>query len=549
MLEFIFIKFYFLLKKLILKNDLKNKAHYYKMSAIVENTLFTTQVINFDPVDLNTQLVPVPLTGDIKFGILNLKALSSPLTQETLEFMFELDRSGSMSDICSDGRTKMQHIIHTMSNIVTYFRENPALKVFITVEAFDDKLYSIVARTNVTEKNYKEIIKKIEDLTPRGSTDIGIALDRVKEISAKLREQFPDHKLNHIFMTDGQITQGVTNYYKLSALVDPEITNAFIGFGIDHDASLLNALSTGVNSNYYFIDKLENAGLVYGEILHGIVYRFLTDVVINISEGLIYNFRTNEWVTSLSVGEIVSESNKAYHVISNSPAVCSAQLTCRRVSDGTEENIGIFKEEDTDLTKYVFRQQNQQHLYAVKEFITKKKSDNYLIDEIERDTINNEKYKLKQILTDYFKELKKYVADNNLSDDVFYQNLCDDIYISIQTFTTTHGVMYVNSRLESQGTQRAYNVTNVPIRESRHYGARHGIRRQNAICTNQMDPDNEEYADEEDQELDPILNHQISSSVSTPYRSCSQTAVMRSVSNNTNNFEEDEEKEDFTLPV
>jgi hypothetical protein len=516
------------------------------MSSIVENTLFTKQAINFDPVDLNTQLVPVPLTGDIKFGILNLKALSSPLTEETLEFIFQLDQSGSMSDICSDGRTKMQHIIHTMSNIVTYFRENSALKVFITVEAFDDKLYSIVERTNITEENYNEIIKKIEYLRPRGSTDIGIALNRVKEISAKLREEFPDHKLNHIFMTDGQITQGVTKYDTLSALVDPEITNAFIGFGTDHDAGLLNALSAGVNSNYYFIDKLENAGLVYGEILHGIVYRFLTDVVINISEGLIYNFRTNEWANSLSVGEIVSESNKTYHIVSNSPAVCYAELICRRVSDGTEENFVMFKEDDIDVTKYVFRQRTQQHLYSVNEFIVKKNrnKDICLMDQDQCDIINNEKHKLKTALTDYFTELNKYMEDNNLSDDVFYKNLCDDIYISIQTFTTAHGVMYVTSRLESQGSQRAYNVTNVPTRErGHHYGQRQCIRRQHALCgSNQMDPDNE--YDEEDTIDEPVqLSYQISSSVSTPYRSCSQTAVMRAVSSNS------EEEDDFILPV
>lgn len=507
------------------------------MSSIVANTLFTSQVINFDTANLDTQLVPVSLTGDIKFGILNLKALSSPLTLEILECVFQLDRSGSMTDICSDGRTKMQHIIHTMSNIVIYFRENPDLNVFITVEAFDDKLYSIVERTNVTEENYKEIIKKIENLSPKDSTDIGKALNRVGEITAKLRTQFPDHKINHIFMTDGQITKGETNLDKLYALVDPEITNAFIGFGTDHDASLLNALSTGANSNYYFIDKLENAGLVYGEILHGIVYRFLTDVVINISEGLIYNFKTNQWATSLSVGEIVSESNKTYHVVSNSPAACSAQLICRRVLDGTEANIVILREEDMDLTKYIFRQRTQQHLYAAKEFITRKKNMDNSSDQ--HDNIRNEKNNLKQTLTDYLTELKKYMEDNNLNDELFYKNLCDDIYIAIQTFSTNYGEMYVNARLTSQGTQRAYNVTNVPrIEKAIHY---RGIRRQNALFSNQNDPD-----DDEDQY--DTLNHQVSSSISSPYRSSSQTGVMRAVSNNITNIE-DEDESAFTLPV
>ena len=507
------------------------------MSSIVANTLFTKQGLIFEPIYLNTQLVPVPLTGDVYFGILDLKAFSSLLTQDILEFVFQVDRSGSMTDMCSDGRIKMQHIIHTISNIVTYFRENPTINVFITIEAFDDKLYSIVKRTNVTEENYKEIIKKIENLTPKGSTNIGTALNRVSEITTQLKTQFPDHKINHIFMTDGQITQGETNYDKLTALVNPEITNAFIGFGADHDASLLNALSAGVNCNYYFIDQLENAGLVYGEILHSIVYRFLTDVVINISEGLIYNFNTNDWATSLSVGEIVSESIKTYHVISNSPTVCSAELICRRVLDGTEENVVILREEDIELTKYIFRQRTQQHLYAAKEFINKKKNMiKSLINEVQSDNIINEKNNLKQTLVNYLTEIKKYMNDNNLSDDLFYKNLCDDIYISIQTFNTHYGEMYVKARLTSQGTQRAYNVTNIP--EQINFNG--SIRRQNALCHNldvQYDEDN-----------DITLEHNVSSCVKSPYRSSSQTGVMRAVSNNITNIENEDESE-FTLPV
>ena len=476
------------------------------MSSIVANTLFTKQVLNFDPTNLNTQLVPVPLTGIIKFGVLDLKALSSPLTQEILEIVFQLDRSGSMIDICSDGRSKMLHIIHTIS-------------------------------TNVTEENYKKIITKIENLTPKGNTNIGLALNRVSEIATQLRTQFPDHKINHIFMTDGEITQGETNYDNLRALVDTEITNAFIGFGINHDATLLNALSIGSNSNYYFIDKLENASLVYGEILHGIIYRFLTDVVITISEGLIYNFKTNEWAISLSIGEIVSESSKTYHIVSNSPTACSAQLICRRVLDGTEESIIIITGQDMDVTKYIFRQRTQQHLYAVKEFIIRKKKMDNFSDQY--DNIKTEKNNLKQILTDYLTELKKYMEDNNLSNDLFYKNLCDDIYIAIQTFSTNYGELYVNERLTSQGTQRAYNVTNIP--EQINFNG--SIKRQHALCRNQLDPVND-FSDEDQYDT---LNHTVSSSVKSPYRSSSQTGVMRAVSNNITNIEENEEE--CMLPV
>jgi hypothetical protein len=347
-------------------------------------------------------------------------------------------------------------------------------------------------------------------------------------------------------MTDGLITQGVSNYQLLSKLVDQEITNAFIGFGLDHDATLLNTLSDGVSSNYYFIDKLENAGLVYGEILHGIVYRFLTNVVINISEGLIYNFKTNEWTTSLTVGEIVSESNKIYHIVSNNPEICTVELTYRKVVDGTEENIIILREEDADLTKYIFRQRTQQHLYAAKEFIVRNKqnNDNWCIKSSQDDDNKAEKQKLKAILIEYLTELKKYMTDNNLMDDSFYKNLCDDIYISIQTFSTNYGEMFVTARITSQGTQRAYNVTTIPRRE-----ISRGIRRQ-TVCQLRRQiacDDDNNFDDDEDQ--DDTLNHMVSSSVTTPYRSSSQTGVMRSISNHTVDIEEEDNPSEYALPV
>ena len=337
-------------------------------------------------------------------------------------------------------------------------------------------------------------------------------------------------------MTDGVISQGVTNHKILSKLIDQDIINVFIGFGFDHDSSVMNALSDGPNSSYYFIDKLENAGFVYGEILHGVVYRFLTDVVITINEGLIYNFKTNEWATSLAVGEIVSESNKTYHIISNNPSICSAELTFRKVVDNIQDNIVILREEDVDLTKYIFRQRTQQHLYRAKEFITKNRSepDMWPVEQ-QIDSTTSEKQQLKIQLTDYLTELKKFMTDNSLMDDLFYKNLCDDIYISIKTFSTNYGEMYVNARLTSQGTQRAYNVTKIPEIVERGCG----IKRQNACGWS-----NNNFDDEED-----TIDHEVSTSVTTPYRSSSQTGVMRSISNTTAaDIEELEEPEEPKEP-
>ena len=459
------------------------------------------------------------------FGLLSLKAVSCPLTTLEQDFVFQIDCSGSMSDICSDGRTKMQHILHTLKNMILYFKENSSLKVNVTIHAFDDIIYKIVERTSVDEITYDSIIAKVDTITPRSCTNIEKALQDTKEYMSKLLEQYPTTKKTHIFMTDGQATAGNSKHTCLSELVDNTNTNIFIGFGLDHDAALLNAVSEGKKSSYYFIDKLENAGLVYGEILHGIVYKFLENVEISITDGIIYDYNTNTWNSTLMVSDVASESSKFYHVIGNTTSV--VQVTGKRADNGIDIISFIpIQEEPTDLTKYIYRQRTQQILFKINKHNREKNdSENY-------DLIREQRKKLKAEMQEFFDELKKYISDNNLTDDVLLKNLCDDIYICHRTFGTTHGDMYCTARGNSQGQQRAYTATHLP--ES--YNA---IKRQNALFRSSNRISNDE--DEENFDEYDVLQHHVSDSTDTPYRTQTLTQVMRSVSAGANNNEYEEE--------
>ena len=104
-----------------------------------QNTIcFETRLINY-------QKINIPLENS-HFGILDFKAISSNEVNDTIEFLFVIDCSGSMSDKCSDGRTKMQHIIHTLKNMVIFFKDHPNINLFVTINAFDSEFYHIVER-------------------------------------------------------------------------------------------------------------------------------------------------------------------------------------------------------------------------------------------------------------------------------------------------------------------------------------------------------------------------------------------------------------------
>ena len=433
--------------------------------------LFIEKSLQFQTENINVELIPIPIQ-DAKFGILKLNANSAPMNQEVHEFIFMVDRSGSMSDMCSDGRDKMQHIIHTLKNMIIYFKDNKSAKVFINVYTFDDKIEEIVERTHIDEENFDSIIAKINRINPRNSTNIEKALISIKTSIDNIQLKNPTHNICNIFMTDGEATAGNCNFDYLSGLVDRTITNAFIGFGVEHDAVLLNSVANGDNSSYYFIDKLENSGIVYGEILHGILYKVLSNVTIECSNCLIYDYKNNLWCDSLKVEDIVSESNKVYHFVSTKPNECRILLKAKANKGNNTTKYGFFifnKDEPLDLSKYVFRQRTLQLLYKINQFIQKKNSTkrNFGVfrgfDNIDdNSSIVHEQNSLKKEMKNFMDEMKKFMNDNNLNDDGIMKNLCDDVYISYRTFTTKFGAMYNCARQTSQGTQRCYAVNHTP---------------------------------------------------------------------------------------
>ena len=512
--------------------------------ANLDTELFLEKILKFEDKNINVEDISVPIV-DAKFGILNLKATNSSPTQEELEFIFMIDCSGSMSDKCSDGRSKMQHIVHTVKNMILYFKENSSIKAHITVDAFDDKIYKIVERCSVKGDNYEAIIEKVDRIYPRQSTNIELALLEVKNNISDIKIAHPSHTVVSIFMTDGEATDGNTNHGYLSEIVDRTVKNVFIGFGIDHDTTLLNAVSDGENSSYYFVDKLENSGLIYGEILYGIVYKLLTDVEITIQNGLIYCFKNNEWVQSIRVGEIASEADKIYHIASTTPESCLAILSAKRTTDLSDIQITISKQEPAeDLTKYIYRQRTLQHLYIVGDFLKRKRLTEGSSSMTFRaqifltpipNNLKEEEKTIRENLHLFIEEMKKYMNDNGLNNDKIMKNLCDDIYISYRTFGTRHGAMYNNARQTSQGTQRCYTVSHTPeetatqnlFGTSRINGLSLPIprlQRHSAIS----------FIGDNDLNDLPQLNHILSDLGDAPYLTPLSTQVMREISHNTN---------------
>jgi hypothetical protein len=503
-------------------------------------TIFTKQSLVFDSTHINVEQVPVPIPR-AQFGILNLTAVSVPSSGTTLELVFSVDQSGSMSDACSDGRSKMQHIIHTLKNMIVYFRENPDIKVYITIDSFDELIYSIVKRSAITPDNVAELIAKVELIVPRGSTNIELALNHAATTVQQLHDEFPSHTICHVFMTDGVANAGEQSANELTRLVNRDITSAFIGFGVEHDGGLLSSLGSGKNSAYYFIDKIENAGLVYGEILHGVVYKFVTNARISVENGFIYDFKNNAWVRVLEIEDIVSESDKSYHIASSNMTGCVVSFTGNRLGDTARIHYTITREDEChDLSKFVYRQRTLQHLFAVNSYLKGNDADNqegahdlFAFVTAHTKKADDEYVVLRNALRGFIDEMKQFMTDRQLMDDNFMRNLCDDIYICYRTFGTKYGTMYATSRQASQGNQRCYTVNHTPDEVNQRLPRTGGFPpppklRRSVPATFPLDVD---IDDDWRREEDDALEHSVSGFGNSPYRTPSAAYVMRVLSN------------------
>ena len=414
-----------------------------------------------------------------KFGIFNLKIRSEiPITKKHTHIFFTIDASGSMSDTCTDERTKMQHILYTLENMLRIFYENKDCNISVHVQSFDTRIYNCIeGNSNIKNENLEDLLEKIKHIRPGDSTNIELALNSASETIAIYKQNNPDNEIVHIFLTDGEITVGSRNYDELKTLVPNNCTNIFIGYGRDHDSKLLSILGSGMSNEYRFVDALEKAGLVYGEIIHGILYKAIEDVTITTCGCEIYDYLTNTWTNELSIGNLLSEQKKTYHLRSKEPESSFISVLGRtivktrqfQVLNGTIEEQTVCHPTSVliyiDLIKNMFRQRTQELLYESRQISERFKVPEFSLHHknvSEED--NKQKLEIKEIKTrlkEFHKLMMTYMKEHSLKEDPIMNMLCDDIYIANKTVGTAIGNMFTCARQTSQGRQQIYTCSAV----------------------------------------------------------------------------------------
>jgi von Willebrand factor type A domain len=553
------------------------------MSTFTKSTI--QSVLQFTPPGA---ILPVDFADspEHQFGILEISTLEKDALPHTWDVKFDVDFSGSMSELCIDGRDKLQHIKHVLANILRLFASYSHITFNVSVDAFDDTILHIFDFVQITTENVEEYIAKINTIQPRGQTNLVLPLKTTKEQMAKRLAAFPKNRRLHFLLTDGNDTCHNSSKTIMNT-VDVQYHTIVFGFGKDHDSKTLMAIGEKPFCEYAFIAEMEKAGIVYGEYIHNVLYRCIDGLVVLLKNAEIYCWKTNKWSSTLDIGNIASGLKKSYYVRTTGDIYsvcgeihgreCSLDYGAAEFKKLDEfETMPHLVSENGEIDAIQFkdhslRLKTLELLYEVAhldDFDTDNTTngnddhEHYHDDEHEHEHLaepsqqplyilppsllhpkksekNNVKVnEIKKKLVSLYRTIRDYKA---ATENQFLASLMDDLYIARRSFDSHNGHLYTLARQRTQGTQNVYTPSNIDNFQAPAI-KRH---RRNNTPTNLYDY--EEYTlntprltatlqppspftFEEGDEDEDILNHHISGGTQKNYSTPRMLDIIRSTS-------------------
>ena len=328
------------------------------------------------------------------FGIAKLSIPEMESRFDIVHWVLTIDKSGSMSDRCKDGKTKISHIRETISYIMDFLL-NCSIETeqehYVSLIGFSHTVNTVCLGRLVDSKFVCELPQILAGFKPGGSTSFEVALP---ETNSALKLEFsPDKTIQrvNIFMTDGNITHGTTDLKYLKSIYACKNANhVFVGFGKDNDSTTLEELANVYRGSYYFIESIENAGLVYGEIIHECLHEVYCDIEVKGDNLEIYDFNKNLWVNKLKIDNLASGKERVWQIRAIEPYNPYAEDGDIRISL-TYRLAGLlqpptpapiqsefFKSDDIngrrdEIKKYWWRQCTQELVGKVRELLAKKR--------------------------------------------------------------------------------------------------------------------------------------------------------------------------------
>ncbi len=176
-----------------------------------------------------------------------------------------LDTSASM-----DIGDKLNNVKQSIKFLLNFLTPNDQ----VSIVTFSDiaKVINKQALITPTEKENMNAVLSL--ITSEANTNLSAGIITAQDC---LNEVSGDVKQGILLLTDGQANCGVVNPPDIIRIVK-SLTDKYsgtsiscVGYGTDHNADLLQSISSESGGSYYVVNDIENVAVVFGDILGGLM--------------------------------------------------------------------------------------------------------------------------------------------------------------------------------------------------------------------------------------------------------------------------------------